>query len=255
MKNHELYRKVTHTEYKGLKKIGDKGPQSWLRKEIGELDEIEYRRSFGNKEDIINAEFLLIPPHAHIWPRGLGGIALFLLVINSYFSCKEGDLGSGFEIFLYFFCWVILGLCIIYYFTMPKKEIIFDRMHGTITFPGWLWSKNITMPFDAIKFSYTTGGANMIGAYELQLIRPDKLSTTYYFAMGGNDCYQDMSVITWYMDKNRPLPPHKDFDPYREKDFLRRKKAAFQKPLYPSRIPTPEATPEQQAEREKAWKG
>lgn len=57
------------------------------------------------------------------------------------------------------------------------------------------------------------------------------------------------------MDKNRPLPPHKDFDPYREKDFLRRKKAAFQKPLYPSRIPTPEATPEQQAEREKAWKG
>ena len=45
------------------------------------------------------------------------------------------------------------------------------------------------------------------------------------------------------MDKNRPLPPGELFDPYREADFQRRKAEGFPKPLYPSDIPTPEATP------------
>ena len=258
MKNHELYRRVTHTEYKGLKKIGDKGPQSWLRKIIDELDEIEYRKYIGDKGETVNDRYIKISPHAHIWPRNLGGFALFMAAASSFImlsseSTKEDPEYAG--LISLVISLSILALCIIYYYTMPKKEIIFDRMHGTITFPGWMWSKNITMPFDVIKFSYTTGGANLIGAYQLQLIRPDKVGSTLFFAFGGDDCYQDLSLITWYMDKNRPLPPQKAFDPYREKDFLRRKKAAFQKPLYPSRIPTPEATPEQQAEREKAWKG
>ena len=51
------------------------------------------------------------------------------------------------------------------------------------------------------------------------------------------------------MDKNRPLPPGTAFDPYREKDFERRKKLGFPKPLYTSNIATPKATPEQQKER------
>ena len=53
------------------------------------------------------------------------------------------------------------------------------------------------------------------------------------------------------MDKNRPLPPGTAFDPYREADFERRKAEGFPKPLYGSIIETPEATPEQQAERER----
>ena len=53
------------------------------------------------------------------------------------------------------------------------------------------------------------------------------------------------------MDKNRPLPPGTAFDPYRQKDFERRKAAGFPKPLYSSDIPTPEFTKEQQQEREK----
>jgi hypothetical protein len=59
----------------------------------------------------------------------------------------------------------------------------------------------------------------MIGAYHLQLVRPDKAGSILFFGLGYRDCYQDLSFITWYMDKNRPLPPHKDFDLYREKDF------------------------------------
>ena len=55
------------------------------------------------------------------------------------------------------------------------------------------------------------------------------------------------------MDKNRPLPPGEAFDAYREQDFERRKAEGFPKPLYPSNVPTPEATPEQQAERDQHW--
>ena len=55
------------------------------------------------------------------------------------------------------------------------------------------------------------------------------------------------------MDKNRPLPPGDAFDPYRERDFLRRKAEGFPPPLYKSYVPTPEATPEQQKEREQYW--
>ncbi|WP_199912774.1 hypothetical protein [Aquimarina aquimarini] len=53
------------------------------------------------------------------------------------------------------------------------------------------------------------------------------------------------------MDQNRPLPPGTAFDAYREQDYERRKALGFPKPLYYSNIPTPEATPEQQAERER----
>ena len=40
--------------------------------------------------------------------------------------------------------------------------------------------------------------------------------------------------------KNRPLPPGEAFDPYRKKDFQRRKAEGFPPPLYPSYIDTPE---------------
>ena len=59
------------------------------------------------------------------------------------------------------------------------------------------------------------------------------------------------SFMVWYMDKNRPLPPGTAFDSYRQEDFERRKAEGFPKPLYSSEIPTPEATPEQQTERER----
>lgn len=56
------------------------------------------------------------------------------------------------------------------------------------------------------------------------------------------------------MDKNRPLPPGELFDPYREKDYERRKAEGFQPPLYPASINTPENTPEREKERIKREK-
>ncbi len=69
-----------------------------------------------------------------------------------------------------------------------------------------------------------------------------------------SDFARTWSYYLWYLDKNRPLPPGDLLDPFREEDFNRRKAEGFPPPLICSSIPTPEATPEQQAERNKYWK-
>ncbi|MBL3659101.1 hypothetical protein [Fulvivirga sediminis] len=74
--------------------------------------------------------------------------------------------------------------------------------------------------------------------------------TLFLFSSIGN-CYEDLSFYLWYMDKNRPLPPGEAFDAYRERDYERRKAEGFPPPLFPSTFDTPEATPEQQQERER----
>jgi hypothetical protein len=88
------------------------------------------------------------------------------------------------NLLIYIGAWLSFVAVIIYYFTMPKKEVIFARLNGTITFPGFMWKKNITMPFDKIKFSYTSGGPNAIGAYQLVIIRPDKAGSWLRFPFG-----------------------------------------------------------------------
>lgn len=49
-----------------------------------------------------------------------------------------------------------------------------------------------------------------------------------------NELFLIHSFLQWYMDKNRPLPPGKFFDQYRERDYERRKAYGFQKALTPS---------------------
>src|SRR5690554_2657228 len=89
------------------------------------------------------------------------------------------------------------------------------------------------MRFADIKFGYTSGGPNLIGGYMLQILRPDRFGTFELFTLGCGSCYEDLSFLTWCMDKNRPLPPGKPFDPFREKDFQRRKREKFPPPLVP----------------------
>jgi len=138
---------------------------------------------------------------------------------------------------------------------MPQKERILNRKEGTITFTGLLWCRNITMRFKDVKFSFNnSGGTNFVGGYMLEARRPYRILCPGAAMHIYGNCYDDLSFITWYMDLNRPLPPGEAFDPYRDKDFKRRKAEGFPKPLYPSEIATPEATEKQQAEREKYWK-
>ena len=163
----------------------------------------------------------------------------------------NGDTLNGGQTFLFCFFIALTIFFVVYGFTMPKTEAILNRRDGLITFDGFLWQDNITMPFSEVEFCYSTGGEDLQGAFQLQIMRPNKWVTFAIPIFSGKDCYEGMSFITWYMDKNRPLPPGELFDPYREADFQRRKAEGFPKPLYPSDIPTPEATPEQQAERER----
>ena len=177
----------------------------------------------------------------------LGGVFLFSVLIHIFSGGDSTD-------FFYLIEWIAFIFFVIYGLTMPKQEAILNRIDGLITFDGFLWQDNITMPFSEVEFCYSTGGEDLQGAFQLQIMRPNKWVTFAIPIFSGKDCYEGMSFITWYMDKNRPLPPGELFDPYREADFQRRKAEGFPKPLYPSDIPTPEATPEQQAERERIGK-
>ena len=143
---------------------------------------------------------------------------------------------SNTEIILSASSFLIGSFYIIYNFTHPKKILILDRLNGIITFPGFLYGKAITMPFEEVLAEVRGGyGAGMA---TLALLHQNKL--TAYSAILESTPLQSWSFIVWYMDKNRPLPPGKVFDPYRQKDYERRKKEGFPKPLYQSWIATPE---------------
>lgn len=121
---------------------------------------------------------------------------------------------------------------------------------------GWLLiqvflSKNITMPIEELVFSRTSIDSKGNGANMLQLERPNFISFPFLCNVSNSICYDELSFILWYMDKNRPLPPGDAFDEFRERDYERRKAEGFPKPLCKSSISTPEATPEQRKERKR----
>ncbi len=181
---------------------------------------------------------------------GGGGFFLFLFTgfsIIALTAKEEISWGFILAIFLLFLGFVFF---VVYYYTMPNKEFILNREDGLLTFPGFMWHKNITMPIDKVLFTMSGPSVHGTGAFELIIARPDRFYSKYHAGMN-NNCYEDLSFYLWYMDKNRPLPPGTAFDPYRQRDFERRKAEGFPKPLFPAEIPTPEATLEQQAERER----
>jgi len=140
-----------------------------------------------------------------------------------------------------------------YYITIPKnKEFILDRLQGAITFPGYFWEPNNTMTFKKLKFFIPSGGTNVIAAPGINILSPKIFRSFFFFSICGSS-YDDMTILTWYMDKNRPLPPFDHLKPYREQDFERRKAEGFPPPLYPAFFSIREDTPEQQAERDKYW--
>ena len=159
------------------------------------------------------------------------GIVLFFVTLFLW-----GE--SNTEIILSASSFLIGSFYIIYNFTHPKKILILDRLNGIITFPGFLYGNPITMPFEEV-LAAVKGGYG-VGMATLAILRKNKLmSTSYDFDLQFRPL-QSWSFMVWYMDKNRPLPPGEIFDPYRQKDYERRKKEGFPKPLYQSWIATPE---------------
>ena len=94
---HPLCREVTHTQYTGIKKIGDKGPQSWLQKEIVPLDEYFYKFSWGYPN--VTDKFIERPALAHVGPIVGGGTILFAIILITYFSIKDESFGKSPDIY------------------------------------------------------------------------------------------------------------------------------------------------------------
>ena len=145
-------------------------------------------------------------------------------------------------------------LFFLYAYFVPKKEIILNRKDGLITYPDWFFKKPHTILFNETKVFWTSmGGASGALSQRLVTSAPNS-SRAIDLRMHPGLFDHSWSLIVWYMDKNRPLPPGDAFDPYRQKDFERRKAEGFPPPLYPSRFPIPEATLEQQEERNRHWR-
>ncbi|WP_159332159.1 hypothetical protein R8G64_03835 [Tenacibaculum maritimum] len=141
-------------------------------------------------------------------------------------------------------------LTIIYGFVAPIKYLVYDRMNGIITVTR-AFRSSVAIPFSSgygLK-GYSNTSPGVISA-QLNFVSSKKKPR-----VGGIIAHhlveESWSFMVWYMDKNRPLPPGSAFDAYREQDYQRRKAAGFPKPLYPSKIATPEATKEQQAARKR----
>lgn len=121
------------------------------------------------------------------------------------------------------------------YLGMPRvHRFIFDREKGTVTYPGFMGLRRITVPFNQAVFTYTRLGSIYAAEREkLALVHPNGLTTVI---VDFEHITAFFSLYVWYMDKNRPLPPGTAFDAYRKADFLRRYREGFPEPLYPSNI-------------------
>ena len=158
---------------------------------------------------------------------------LVAYLFSAGFVLLEDELNE-FTIFLSILSFLIGTFYFIYTYTHPKKILILDRLNGLITYPGILYSKPITKSFDKVSAILCGGGRN--GPLRIALLYKYKLMG--YDVILGDDPIKDWSFMVWYMDRNRPLPTGKIFDPYRKTDYERRKAEDFPEPLYESWIIT-----------------
>lgn len=240
-------RSITHYNYKNTKKIKNyyhRVEKYIYVRPMSSIDLRKHKKIYFYQDD----NFINYPAETNFIPY-ICAIVFLGLALSMIFTLPQEHKGEDITVIIISI--LVFVFSIIYSFTKPKKEQILNRKDGLITMTGFFWQKSITMKFEKCEFAYNTGGDNGTGAFLLDAIRPNDWPTFDYFGYGGAECYESMSFITWYMDKNRPLPPGAAFDRFREQDFERRKLEGFPKPLYPSKIKTPEATKSQQAERKR----
>ena len=189
-----------------------------------------------------------------------GAIAFFILAILmlimstliALFS-KNVDFDLNFLMSVSFL-FIVSFLFWLYSFIKPTKRLVLKRFTGMMTYPSYGFATHITITFNkATVYSTIIAGPDaMVMGSKLMARNPyDDNAFRGTYDLAPADPEEWWSYFVWFMDKNRPLPPGKAFDPYRQKDFERRKAAGFPKPLYESNIPTPEHTKAQQKERQR----
>ena len=161
------------------------------------------------------------------------GIIFYSLSLISLVSNKDTIEDRTIFSIIFF---IIGSFSFLHYYKYSKELLVLDRLNGMVTYPGFLFSKPCSVPFDellASVASFANSGASLV------FYHYNGITGTSIFA-GKCKISGNWSFIVWYMDKNRPLPPGEAFDLYRKKDFQRRKAEGFPPPLYPSYIDTPE---------------
>lgn len=98
------------------------------------------------------------------------------------------------------------------------KVYTFDRMTGMMTFPNPRTLKNygrnpgtITFPFSDARFGMFLMQAGR--PHQLVISHPDGLHSYAIDFVPFFDALQTHSILVWYMDKNRPLPPRRAVRP------------------------------------------
>ncbi len=187
-------------------------------------------------------------------------LGAFLMLPTTFFMGT--DVESGTALALGLLCIPIVGFMgyLLDLWLTPTRYRSFEinRKNSVVKFPI-IKGKRYVIPFENFHLHYHgAGGYKVKFIYSLGMLDPDDLRSVepvpFFNKYYADKVTEALSLCVWYMDKNRPLPPGREFDPFRQADFERRKAEGFPFPMYPSDIPTPEATPMQQAERELYWK-
>lgn len=188
------------------------------------------------------------------WQLVLGSFLSIVLgfVLLEFFNLDMGNMkGSSLLTIIIFIIVYALAIVVLLLFEFSflllalngifgKKVIIFNRERGTVTYPAFGELTTQTRPFGDIQFILRLGSPKYGGRHSsssgrrLLIKRSDGLTCS--LVNYGARCEAFYSFYVWYMDKNRPLPPGDALDPFREKDYLRRKKEGFPKPMYPANI-------------------
>ncbi len=172
-----------------------------------------------------------------------GGTILFCILLYIFFE----EINNIIFVLIPFFIWGVL--LIMKNLLIKNKKVILDRKNGLFAYPNFFSNKLIVTKFDEAVLLIV-----YIGKMAVPVLKAPQTNIFTNFTIATIDVLDRLSFYVWYMDKNRPLPPGTAFDAYRDKDFKRRKTEGFPPPLYRSAVPTPEATPEQQEEREGYWR-
>lgn len=254
LRNRNLHREITHESYTFIKKNA-KHRGLFLKKELTIYpknlntyfsDDDRYLERY--RMDYKYWEVYFIDGSISYFLLFLSFFAFILFLLKRYQNPEFGDLIFIAIPLVLFICNLLKIISDLKY----KKEQIYDRLKGTITFPGVFWKTNITMSFNKVMFMKHNYRNNI----SFKGMNPIFWGASFHLSVNkhySRDSSDELTLLIWYMDKNRPLPNITEFKPYFDIDYERRKKENFPPPLYFSFIATREHSKAQLKERQDFW--
>ncbi|MDU1906075.1 MAG: hypothetical protein E6772_14990, partial [Dysgonomonas sp.] len=125
---------------------------------------------------------------------------LTMLIINWGNDFVEMIMGS-IVVILFFYMWL---RC----FRELRREFIFNRITGKVTYPDTRWFSTKTVDFDDLYLRYHKEAFRSAIPAGLAIRR----SKNSFVSISYDYPYTMLSLLVWYMDCNRPLPQGSAFD-------------------------------------------